>query len=160
MTCFGVSFCVFFRRLLWLLGYVVLFCVVACLLCLYSTSYRVVLCWCVRGLLVRCACFFAWLLGFVRFVLFCLLLMFCSLFLSVVGCYLLIVCHQWFMLPTSCLIYSFNSLSCAIDSSPGGFLHRTGYFGIRSGRHAHAPGSSSASCCCNGSVGLNRSTCI
>ena len=37
-----------------------------------------------------------------------------------------------------------------------------GSFGIRSGRHAHAPGSSSASCCCcNGSVGLNwNTTCI
>ena len=31
--------------------------------------------------------------------------------------------------------------------------HRARSFGIRSGRHAHAPGSSSASCCCNGSVG-------
>ena len=30
----------------------------------------------------------------------------------------------------------------------------------RSGRHAHAPGSSSASCCGNGSVGLNWYTCI
>ena len=38
-------------------------------------------------------------------------------------------------------------------------LHRTRSFGIRSGRHAHAPGSSSASyCCCNGSVGLNWHT--
>ena len=39
---------------------------------------------------------------------------------------------------------------------------RAGSLGIRSGRHAHAPGSSSsASCCCNGSVGLNwHTTCI
>ena len=44
-------------------------------------------------------------------------------------------------------------------ASPGGCLHRTRYFGIRSGRHAHAPGSSSASCCCNGSFGLNLHTC-
>ena len=33
-------------------------------------------------------------------------------------------------------------------------LCRTWSFGIRSGRHVHAPGSSSASCCFNGSVGL------
>ena len=37
--------------------------------------------------------------------------------------------------------------------SPGGHLHRAWSFGIRPGRHAHEPGSSSASCCCNGSVG-------
>ena len=43
-------------------------------------------------------------------------------------------------------------------ASPGGSLHRAWSFGIRSGRHAHAPGSSSASCCCSGSVGLNRNT--
>ena len=30
----------------------------------------------------------------------------------------------------------------------------------RSGRHAHAPGNSSASCCCNGIVRLNWNTCI
>ena len=45
-------------------------------------------------------------------------------------------------------------------ASPGGFLHRR----IRPGRHAHEPGSSSASCCCNGSLqrerGLNRNTCV
>ena len=46
-------------------------------------------------------------------------------------------------------------------TSPGGYLHRTWSFGIRSGQHSHAPGSSSASCCCNGSVGLNwNTTCI
>ena len=32
------------------------------------------------------------------------------------------------------------------------------FFGIRSGRHARAPGSSSASCCWNGSVGLDWNT--
>ena len=37
----------------------------------------------------------------------------------------------------------------ATRASPGGYLHRTGSFGIRSGGHAHAPGSSSASCFCN-----------
>ena len=36
---------------------------------------------------------------------------------------------------------------------PGGYLHRAWSFGIRPDRHAHEPGSSSASCCCNGSVG-------
>ena len=39
-------------------------------------------------------------------------------------------------------------------------LHRASSFGIRSGRHAHASGSSSASCCCNGFAGLNWNTCI
>ena len=44
-------------------------------------------------------------------------------------------------------------------ASPGGYLHRTGSLGIRSGRHANAPGSSSSvSCYCNGSVGLNQHT--
>ena len=39
-------------------------------------------------------------------------------------------------------------------ASPGGCFHRTS-----SGRHAHAPGSLTASCCfCNGSVGLNLQT--
>ena len=46
--------------------------------------------------------------------------------------------------------------------SPCRYLHRIGSFEIRSGRHAHAPGSLSASCCCcNGSVGLNwHAACI
>ena len=44
-------------------------------------------------------------------------------------------------------------------ASPGGYLHRTGSFRFRSGRHAHVPGSSNtSSCCCNGSVGLNWHT--
>ena len=43
-------------------------------------------------------------------------------------------------------------------ASPGGYLHRTWSFGIRSGRQTHVPGRSSASCCCNGSVGLNWHT--
>ena len=38
-------------------------------------------------------------------------------------------------------------------TSPGGYLDRAWSFGIKPGRHAHEPGSSSASCCCNGSVG-------
>ena len=38
-------------------------------------------------------------------------------------------------------------------TSPGGYLHRAWSFGIRPGRHAHEPGSSSERCCCNGSVG-------
>ena len=46
-------------------------------------------------------------------------------------------------------------------ASPGGYLHRTWSFGVRPGRHAHGPGSGSASCCCNGGVGLNwQTTCI
>ena len=38
---------------------------------------------------------------------------------------------------------------------------KTSSFGMRSGRHAHAPGNLGASCCCNRSVGLNwHTTCI
>ena len=45
-------------------------------------------------------------------------------------------------------------------TSPGGYLHRVWSFGIRPGRHAHGPGSSSASCCCNGSVGSGAATTV
>ena len=39
-------------------------------------------------------------------------------------------------------------------ASLGGSLHRAGSLAIRSGQHAHAPGNSSASCCCNGRARL------
>ena len=71
-------------------------------------------------------------------------------------------CQAWWALPGKVHVYPPNGghkqtnrrghLRVAIST-------RTWSFGIRSGRHAHAPGSSSASCrCCNGSVGLNRNT--
>ena len=43
-----------------------------------------------------------------------------------------------------------------VPKMAGDDLHRTGLFGIRSGRHTDASGSLGANCCCNGSVGFDR----